>query len=121
MLVTSRETKRWVLPKGWPMAGLGAAQAAAREALEEAGIKGRISSHKIGGYRYSKRLKRGNFIDCSVDVYALHVMTQRADWPEKRQRVARWFHSSEAAQLVAEPELASLIKSFAAGGYMRCA
>ena len=121
MLATSRETKRWVTLKGWPMPGRSAAQSASREAFEEAGVKGSVTAQAIGEFSYAKRLDDGRVIDLRVDVYALRVRQQLADWPERGERVIRWFHPNEAARLVAEPELASLIKSFAAGGFMRCA
>jgi 8-oxo-dGTP pyrophosphatase MutT (NUDIX family) len=121
LLVTSRETRRWVVPKGWPMRGRSASQAAAREAFEEAGVEGSVASKSLGQYSYDKRLSDGQSKHVTVDLFALRVKLQHADWPEKRQRVARWFHPDEAARLVGEPELASLIAAFAAGGFMRSA
>jgi 8-oxo-dGTP pyrophosphatase MutT (NUDIX family) len=121
LLVTSRETKRWVVPKGWPMQRRTAAQSAAREAFEEAGILGSVAARNIGEYTYHKRLTKGSDLDCRVELFALRVTRQQTDFPEKGQRVARWFHPSEAAKLVAEPKLAELIRAFAAGGFMRAA
>ena len=112
LLVTSRETQRWVIPKGWPMKGRKPYAAAAREALEEAGVVGTIGKTPIGAYRYVKRLKNGAPLVCSVDVFALLVARQRRRWPEQHQRTAHWFPVAEAAAVVQEPELQDLIERF---------
>jgi len=114
LLISSRETGRWVLPKGWPMKGKKAHAAAAREALEEAGVKGKIGKSAVGTYSYGKRLANGAVVDCTVEVYPLAVERQLERWPEMNQRTCRWFSPSEAAGEVAEPELGALIKVFAA-------
>ena len=59
MLVTSRGTGRWIIPKGWPMKRKAPHAAAAREALEEAGVVGEVQSSPLGSYSYEKRLKKG--------------------------------------------------------------
>jgi 8-oxo-dGTP pyrophosphatase MutT (NUDIX family) len=114
LLITSRETGRWVLPKGWPMKGKKAHAAAAREALEEAGLKGKIGKRALGAYSYGKRLSNGAVLACTVEVYPLAVERQLKRWPEKGQRTSKWFSPSEAANQVEEPELAALIEAFAA-------
>lgn len=108
LLVTSRETKRWLIPKGWPMKGRKPHKAAAREAEEEAGVKGRIEGKPLGHYTYWKR-RIVHFDLCRVDVYPLEVMKQLKSWKEKGQREARWFKVEEAADAVLEPALAWLI------------
>jgi 8-oxo-dGTP pyrophosphatase MutT (NUDIX family) len=113
LLVTSRETRRWVIPKGWPMKGKQPHAAAAREALEEAGVTGRIAKRPIGAYSYIKRLKNGAPLQCSVDVFPLKVVNQRTRWPEQGERTAHWFTPDEAATAVDEPELQALIDAFA--------
>lgn len=114
LLITSRETGRWLLPKGWPMKAKKAHSAAAREALEEAGVRGRIGKSAIGRYSYGKRLSNGAVLACTVEVYPLAVERQMSRWPEQGQRSIGWFSSQDAASLVAEAELASLIEAFAA-------
>jgi 8-oxo-dGTP pyrophosphatase MutT (NUDIX family) len=114
LLVTSRETGRWVLPKGWPMKGKKPQAAAAREALEEAGVTGQIGKRPVGAYPYSKRLAGGEFVDCIVEVFPLEVERQLKRWPEQGERVTQWFTPLEAAEAVNEPELARLIAVFAA-------
>ena len=112
LLVTSRETQRWVIPKGWPMKGKAPYAAAAREALEEAGVVGKIGREAIGVYHYVKRLKNGAPLDCVVDVFPLQVARQRKRWPEQGQRTGHWFSVAEAAEAVDEPELQDIILRF---------
>lgn len=113
LLVSSRETKRWVIPKGWPIPGLAPHDAAAREAFEEAGIKGRTEPAALGHYHYLKRRKRGTGQLCRVEVFALEVESQAADWPERDERTRRWFSAAAAADAVEESELKALIRGFA--------
>jgi 8-oxo-dGTP pyrophosphatase MutT (NUDIX family) len=108
LLVTSRETKRWLIPKGWPMKGKKPHKAAAQEAVEEAGVKGDIKAKPLGHYDYWKR-RATHFDLCRVDVYPLEVSKQLSSWREKGQRDARWFEVEEAAHQVLEPALAQLI------------
>ena len=115
LLVTSRETKRWILPKGWLGRGVAPADQAAREALEEAGLTGEIGRKAIGSYRYLKLLPRGRAVPCRVDVFPLMVACQVEDWPERGQRELGWFAPDEAAELVDEAELAALLRRVAAG------
>jgi 8-oxo-dGTP pyrophosphatase MutT (NUDIX family) len=113
MMITSRETRRWVIPKGWPIETLGPGDSAAQEAFEEAGIRGDVWAEPIGGYDYDKRLKSGALQPVEVDVFPLLVREELADWPEHGQRERRWFPAAEAADLVLEPRLAELIRDFA--------
>jgi 8-oxo-dGTP pyrophosphatase MutT (NUDIX family) len=114
MLVTSRETGRWVIPKGWPMPGKSPSQAAAREALEEAGVTGKITRPSIGVYEYDKLVRGAPAIPCRVRVFALAVKEQRANWPERAERTTAWFSCEDAAAAVAEQGLADIIRGFAA-------
>jgi 8-oxo-dGTP pyrophosphatase MutT (NUDIX family) len=112
MLITSRETRRWIIPKGWPMRGRTDYNAAAQEALEEAGIVGRVGKTPIGRYAYWKR--QTDYIElCEVDVYLLDVTGQMETWREKGQRETGWFPIPEAADKVDEPGLRDLIRGLA--------
>jgi 8-oxo-dGTP pyrophosphatase MutT (NUDIX family) len=113
MLITSRGTGRWVLPKGWPMIGVSGVESAVQEALEEAGVVGEAGA-AIGRYSYDKALKDGSVRTLEVEVYPLAVSDELADWKESAERVRRWFTPAEAAGLVAEYELAELIAAFPA-------
>lgn len=108
LLVTSRETKRWIVPKGWPMSRKADCDAAAIEAREEAGAVGRVSRNPIGAYTYFKRRER-HFDLVEVAVFQLDVAQQLKEWPEQAQRLARWFTPTEAAELVQEPGLSAII------------
>jgi 8-oxo-dGTP pyrophosphatase MutT (NUDIX family) len=118
MLLTSRETHRWVIPKGWPIKGKKPAEVAAQEAYEEAGLIGQIVGKRpIGSFHYEKRLTKKAPL-CQVQVFLLRVERQLDDWPEKGEREAKWFDAVEAATLVDEGGLAEIIDRFA-GSYVR--
>lgn len=108
LLVTTRSTKRWTVPKGWPNKKLKAHDAAAREALEEAGVVGSIKKKPVGRYLYWKRLE-ATFRLCKVRLYPLHVTHQLAQWPEEAQRLRHWFSLTDASDLVEEPGLRKIL------------
>ena len=112
LLITSRETRRWVIPKGWPMKGRTPYEAAAVEAIEEAGVHGPIEPVPVGVYRYLKRMPDGRTLPIAVVVFPLLVLEQAPHWKEKAQRQSRWFRYRKAAALVAEPALKRLIRDF---------
>jgi 8-oxo-dGTP pyrophosphatase MutT (NUDIX family) len=108
LLVTSRDTGRWIIPKGWTSKRIRDCKAAAREAREEAGVKGKILREAIGTYRYIKReLGDGALIE--VRVFLLKVSKRYKRWPEKRERRRAWFDLKDAAGKVSDPELSILI------------
>jgi 8-oxo-dGTP pyrophosphatase MutT (NUDIX family) len=114
MLVSSRETRRWIIPKGWPMAGRSLSAAAAVEALEEAGLLGAIDDTPFGHFDYKKKFPRGISALCRVEVFPLRVVRQRPIWPEQHQRDTGWFPAKKAAATVSDPELGELIGRFIA-------
>jgi 8-oxo-dGTP pyrophosphatase MutT (NUDIX family) len=114
MLITSRETRRWVTPKGGRMVGKTDAEAAAQEALEEAGIEGVTAHDPLGTFRYLKILKRRAPRWCVVAVYALEVQVQHDDWQERAERERVWVSRDEAVSRVDEPDLKALIAAFEA-------
>lgn len=111
LLISSRETRRWVLPKGWPMPDRDGGATAMQEAWEEAGIRaGDPRPVKIGRYSYHKRLAGNVPVHTLVDVYAIHVTGLGDEFPEAGQREREWFSPEDAARHVQEPELASLLR-----------
>ena len=114
LLITSRATQRWVIPKGWPMRGLKPHDAAATEAAEEAGIVGEVEDAPIGSYHYDKQFSATRSRDVQVTVFAFHVRFQADGWKEQGQRRLEWFPYQQAATLVAEPTLRRLIRDFGA-------
>jgi 8-oxo-dGTP pyrophosphatase MutT (NUDIX family) len=118
LLLTSRETRRWVIPKGWPMKGRTPAEVATREAYEEAGLIGHVVGKRpLGAYHYEKRLAKKAVL-CQVRVFLFRVGYQHDDWPEKEERETQWFEAAHAATLVDEGGLAQIIDGFA-GSYVR--
>lgn len=112
MLVTSRDTGRWVLPKGWIEKGEKPWRAAEREAQEEAGVRGEVSRKPAGRYFYAKVQQIGRAKPCEVVVYPLTIDRIDDHWKEKAERKRRWFSPDDAAARVAEEDLAELIRRF---------
>ena len=112
LLVTSRENKRWVIPKGNLPTGMAPHNAAAREAEEEAGVRGLVCPTPLGSYRYRKKRGNGASLMFDVDVFPLAVSRELAEWKEQGERERRWFSLTEAAAAVDEPDLRDLIRSF---------
>src|SRR5690348_5611303 len=100
MLVTSRETRRWIIPKGWPKKGKSPHRSAAREAFEEAGVLGSVARRSVGSFSYKKRLKNGGMVECEVRVFPLKVKRQSKEWPEKEERRVKWLPAAKAAAKV---------------------
>ena len=113
MLVTSRGTRSWIIPKGWPKRGTPPHDTAAIEAFEEAGVIGKVSKRPIGSYPYKKILQKGDKRNCRVQVFALRVTRQYKRWPEKHERQIKWYPPAEAVRVVREPHLRRIIRKFA--------
>ena len=115
LLLTSRTRRRWIIPKGWPIKGLKPAKSAAREAFEEAGVRGVVSGKALGRFTYNKLLDEdGRAVICEVAVFPLAVRRQLKVWPEIEQREIRWVAVSEAAALTDEDGLRPLLEAFSA-------
>lgn len=112
LLITSRDTGRWVIPKGWPMTGLAPEAAAAQEAWEEAGAEGVMNPLCVGRFGYQKCLSVTASVPCAVVVYPMRVAGLAKTYPEMKERRRQWFPLAEAATLVAEPELSAIIAQF---------
>lgn len=113
LLITSRDTGRWIVPKGWPVEGKDGAGSALQEAWEEAGVKkADIEAEPIGTYSYDKGKSDGTEVPIVVDVYAAEVEDLKKKYPEVDERARAWFSPPEAAKLVDEPELKAILRTF---------
>jgi 8-oxo-dGTP pyrophosphatase MutT (NUDIX family) len=113
LLVTSLQTQRWIIPKGWPWPGQHDFLAAAAEAREEAGVLGAARAGSIGSYTYEKRRPSGP-VPVRVAVYLLEVEEELETWPECERRQRAWFTLAAAADAVRDPELRALLLRFKA-------
>ena len=114
LLVTTRRSRRWIIPKGWPIKGLKPLKSAAREAFEEAGVRGKIGTKSVGVFTYDKLLDEpGIQVSCEVRVFPLLVKRQSEAWPKFEQRLVQWVDPVKAVSLIKEPELKKLVATFA--------
>lgn len=116
LLVTSRETRRWIIPKGWIKKSIPPGLMAAQEAYEEAGVLGTVTANPMGDYRYLKRLPDGSAVLCEVAVFPLEVTRVLADWPEKEQRERCWLRADDAAGLISDDGLVPLFRALEGAG-----
>lgn len=121
LLVTSRGTGRWVIPKGNPLTGMDRHASAAIEAEEEAGVLGAVCPTSIGSYEYRKRRANGAAIMYNVEVFPLAVTRELGEWKEMDERERRWFPLDQAASSVDEPDLQAMIRSFGDRGFRAAA
>jgi 8-oxo-dGTP pyrophosphatase MutT (NUDIX family) len=113
LLVTTRQSRQWIIPKGWPIKGLRPAKSAAREAFEEAGVRGRVGAKSIGLFSYKKMLDgNGVGVNCEVVVFPLLVKRQSETWPEIEQRVVQWVAPDRALTLIKDSGLKALVAAF---------
>ncbi len=115
LLITSRDTGRWVIPKGWATDGLSPSLSAAREAWEEAGVEGEVSETGLGQFRYDKVVRAAQAIPCEVQVFGLRVARLAERFPERKQRRRKWFNAATAARKVNEPQLRALLAALPQG------
>ena len=111
LLVTSRGTGRWILPKGWPVDGATPAEAALQEAWEEAGVDGKVGGNSLGIYSYIKQ-DDGERLPCVVAMFPVEVRALKRKYPESSQRRRKWFSRKKAAALLEEPELRQMVLNF---------
>jgi len=113
LLITTRGTGRWMLPKGWPMDGKTAAEAAEIEAWEEAGVQpATVGETALGSFDYLKVHDEGLVEPCSAKVFPIKVARVADDFPEAGQRQRRWVPIEQAVEMVQEPGLKELLRSF---------
>ncbi len=110
-LITSRRSGRWIVPKGWPMNGQTPMDAAATEAYEEAGVRGKILPRPIGVFSYYK-VRSEDELPCIAVVYPLRVKKVLRTWPERKERTRKWVSRKKAAAMVDDVELGQIILRF---------
>ncbi len=111
LLITSRDTGRWIVPKGWPIDGLDGPESALQEAWEEAGVsKADIEADPMGIYEYQKGLDHGMSVPVVTQVYLTKVRSLEDDYPEADERSRRWVSPQDAAELVDEPDLKAILR-----------
>ncbi len=112
LVVTSRTSARWIIPRGWPMKRKKPHEAAAIEAWEEAGVRGRVRKDAVGRYTYLKMLDNGDVVPCVVDVFQIGITGEETSFKERGERLLEWVRPDEAARRVREIELKSLLVDF---------
>ena len=111
LLITTRGTGRWGVPKGWPMEQRTPARTAALEAFEEAGVEGQLNPQCIGIYTYAKN-RGGDGLPFVVAMFPLRVKRMLRSFPERGQRKRKWVSRKKALQMIEEPELRQMIQAF---------
>ncbi|SDW15330.1 NUDIX hydrolase [Roseicitreum antarcticum] len=111
LMIRSLQTQRWIIPKGWPMEDRTLAGAALQEAWEEAGVQGTVSEETVGAYTYRKIRKNGLPVPCRAQVFHVQVTGLADTFPEVKKRRRKWMRPQEAATVVAEADLATLLRS----------
>jgi len=111
LLITSRGTGRWIVPKGWPIDGLNAIEAALQEAWEEAGVKAFAhTAESVGSFEYEKWIDAGYETPVEAKVFKVKVDELKDTYPEVSERKRQWFSPAEAANLVNEPGLRDILR-----------
>jgi 8-oxo-dGTP pyrophosphatase MutT (NUDIX family) len=90
LLITTRSSGRWIVPKGWPEDHLAPCECAALEAMEEAGLVGEVATESLGSFPYSKKSRSGETLSLRLELYAMEVTHQRRNWPERQMRQIQW-------------------------------
>jgi 8-oxo-dGTP pyrophosphatase MutT (NUDIX family) len=119
LLVTSRGTGRWIIPKGWPVDGKTPAESALIEAWEEAGVIGRVTGPSMGLFSYYKDGPGADGLPCVAMVFPVRVRALRDSFPERAERKRKWMRPKRAAKSVGLPELAHILREFDPRGRRR--
>lgn len=106
LLITSRKKKNWIVPKGIIEDDLSPQDSAEKEALEEAGVEGKVFQEKIGEYEFQKW---GGV--CVVKLFVMRVEKENEIWLEGYERKRKWFLIREALKHIKRKKLRKIIKS----------
>ncbi|TYC63179.1 NUDIX hydrolase [Rhodobacterales bacterium] len=110
LLVSTRDTGRLILPKGWPEKDRPACETASLEAYEEAGVVGKAHPRPIGSFKSFKGLADGLKIRTKVLVFRVEFQKQLTSYPELGQRRCIWLPFSEAIEAADEPALKRFLR-----------
>lgn len=105
LLITNKKKDKWGIPKGLVEERLSASESAQKEAFEEAGIYGKIYKPSLG--KYSIRKWDGK---CRIKVFAMEVTQILDRWPEDILRRRQWYSVEEAAGMVKNNKLKTMIQ-----------
>jgi 8-oxo-dGTP pyrophosphatase MutT (NUDIX family) len=105
-LVSSRNGKRWVVPKGCIEPGKSAGEIALQEAWEEAGLVGLLQGEPLGSYVYEK----DGFV-CHVILFAMNVTGVVDSYPEAGMRQRIWLASGVAHTRVEDAGLGDILRN----------
>ncbi|OIQ90591.1 NUDIX domain protein [mine drainage metagenome] len=118
LLVTSRETRRWIIPKGWSKKTLAPCQVAALEAFEEAGLLGEVASEPCTSFTYWKQISEKKKKYCEVDVFMFCVLGEAETWPEMFERKRSWMSLEDASLCISDPDLSTFLRGLSPGDFM---
>ncbi|CAK0787021.1 hypothetical protein CVIRNUC_010237 [Coccomyxa viridis] len=105
LLVSSRGGKGLVFPKGGWETDEDVESAAARETVEEAGVRGRLEAPMLGRFRYMGKPDKMHTapVKCIIHMFVMHVAEELDVWPEMAQRQRFWLSVEEACTKCRHP------------------
>ncbi|KAG2261439.1 hypothetical protein Bca4012_013809 [Brassica carinata] len=117
LMVSSPNRHDLVFPKGGWEDDETVLEAASREAMEEAGIKGILREVPLGVWEF--RSKSSSLEDecclgggCKGYMFALEVKEELTAWPEQENRERRWLSVKEALELCRYEWMQSALEEF---------
>ena len=108
LFVTSQTRGRWIFPKGLAKAGETHAQTCAREAYEEAGVRGKVYENFPITVSINKQTPEG-MQAVPVTYYPLFVEEQSEEWPEASKRERHWALLGDAPKVAPREDHLALI------------
>lgn len=110
LLVTSKSTRRWILPKGWPILSRRAHRTAAIEAFEEAGVTGKVHKNPFASFSSYKGGEAGLKLRTEILVFLVDVESEAEEFPDSAERDVRWVSIKEAVRMTSEPGLIDVFR-----------
>jgi 8-oxo-dGTP pyrophosphatase MutT (NUDIX family) len=107
LLVTTRKRRHWIVPKGRREKQCEAHITAANEALEEAGVVGKIQKQPLVTFSQRRKRRKRKVI---VKVFRLSVRKQLKQWRERGERRLRWLTPKQAANKIRYKPLKAVLR-----------